>query len=635
MLQNLIRGKYQILREIARSNDIVYEALDTTLGRRVAIKILNLPAIVTGAARRERIERFNREARAAGRLSHPNIVAIYDCGEEGGNYFIAMEYLEGQTLRNVIDARGALPVREAVDIASQTLDALAYAHAHHVIHRDIKPENIHIQPGGKVKITDFGIARLTEEPALTQDGQIFGTPSYMSPEQIEGRAIDHRSDIFSLGVVLFEMLTGRKPFTGDSVISLTYSIMNADPLPMAGVPPALEQVVRRALAKNPSLRYSSAEEMRKELLQAEQAPPLFLSSASGFNRIPMAQNSAAPPPAYPPNFVYPSYSALPPNAGYLLSQPNLSAFGPTAQAGNLQLANPGNPRWSWANDPQMQRTPMPSHFSNPFAAPRPQLSFSLPPGVRSFLLAMLAAIAIGVALAVGVIAFLRAYQDYQQKSADQHVQAIVAEGAKAYAQMNYSEAAKQFLRALEAAGNSNLKAEIKTDLAYTYVQLARKAREQGDIKTAEQCYRQALLYVPNYATAHTELSQILRQEGRVQEANIESQAASQSPESAKQPPGFLSLNTTPLPGAAPPTNGTQSPDTFLEQRRQEAQNLISTAKQQIQSGDIYGAERSLESAVEKGAGLPEGAEAQQLLDQLHQMQPDSSSTNMGNFGDGL
>src|SRR5262249_42937553 len=213
-LVNVIRGKYRIVREIARSNDIVYEAVDERFGRRIAIKELNIAPSLTGQARRERIERFNREARAAGRLSHPNIVSVFDFGEENGRHFIAMEFLEGQTLRDSMQVRGALPLKEALDLVCQVLDALAYAHANRVIHRDIKPDNIHLLPGGQVKLTDFGIARLTEEPALTSNGQVFGTPSYMSPEQIEGKGIDHRSDLFSLAVVLYEMLAGRKPFLG-------------------------------------------------------------------------------------------------------------------------------------------------------------------------------------------------------------------------------------------------------------------------------------------------------------------------------------------------------------------------------------------------------------------------------------
>jgi len=298
--QTLIQGKYQITREIARSNDIVYEAQDTAFGRKIALKELNLAQGLTGSARRERIERFHREAKAAGKLSHPHIVSIFDYGEDNGRYFIAMEFLEGQTLRDKIMARGAFAIPDALEVASQILDALGYAHQRGVIHRDIKPDNIHILPGGQAKLTDFGIARISEEPQLTSDGQIFGTPSFMSPEQIVGGAIDHRSDLFSLGIVLYEMLAGRRPFVGDSVISITYAIMNVEPPPIAGLPYGLEQVLRRALAKSSLHRYSSAEEFKQALKTADQTPALFLNNnnlhSGRTGAFPQAYPQQQPPP---------------------------------------------------------------------------------------------------------------------------------------------------------------------------------------------------------------------------------------------------------------------------------------------------------------------------------------------------
>ncbi len=279
-MNDTVRGKYRIVREIARSNDIVYEAMDTGLNRRLAIKELNIAPGMTGQARRERVERFEREAHATSRLQHQNIVTIYDHWEEKGRHFIAMEYLDGQTLRDMMQAQGALPLKDAINIAAQTLSALAHAHDRKVIHRDIKPDNIFVLPGGHVKLTDFGIARLTEQPALTSNGQVFGTPSYMSPEQIEGKHIDHRSDLFSVGVLLYEMLAGRKPFTGDSVISITYAIMNAPAPALSGIPGGVEQVIHRALSKRPEQRQMSADQMRQDLQSAEQTPAVFLPSPS-------------------------------------------------------------------------------------------------------------------------------------------------------------------------------------------------------------------------------------------------------------------------------------------------------------------------------------------------------------------
>src|SRR5262249_279867 len=196
------------------------------------VEELVLAAKLGGGQRREGIEGFYREAKAAGGLSHPNIVTIHEVGEENGRHFIAMEYLEGQTLREVLQVQGVLPIPEAVRIATGVADALDYAHQHGVVHRDVKPDNVYLLADGRVKLTDFGIASLMLEGSLRGDGQIFGTPSYMSPEQVAGKVIDPRSDTFSLGVMLYEMISGRKPFPGDSVITITYNIMNMEPVPL-------------------------------------------------------------------------------------------------------------------------------------------------------------------------------------------------------------------------------------------------------------------------------------------------------------------------------------------------------------------------------------------------------------------
>lgn len=265
-------GKYQIIREIARSNDIVYEAYDPVMNRRVALKEMFLATGSTPQQKEERIRRFLREARAAGTLSHPNIMTVYEAGEADGRYFIAMEFLEGRTLRNELDLRGFLPTAEACRIAEAVLSALQYAHERGVIHRDVKPENIQLLPDGRVKLTDFGIARLTFEPNITMDGQVFGTPSYMSPEQVVGRELDLRTDLFSLGVVLYEMLAGAKPFQGDSVVAIAYAISNHEPVQPPQVPHPLWAVVRRALEKSPTLRFSSAAEMAEALRRAMADP---------------------------------------------------------------------------------------------------------------------------------------------------------------------------------------------------------------------------------------------------------------------------------------------------------------------------------------------------------------------------
>jgi serine/threonine-protein kinase len=275
-------GQYQIIREIARSNDIVYEAYDPLMNRRVAVKELSMPSGMTDAQKTDRISRFKREAQAAGTLNHPNIMTVYSFAEDAGRTFMAMEFLDGHTLRNEIDTKGFLSVERAVEIATSVLEGLSHAHSKGVIHRDIKPDNIQILSNGGVKITDFGIARLTFQPNLTMDGQVFGTPSYMSPEQVVGRDIDARSDLFSVAVLLYEMVSGQKPFAGDSVVSITYAIMNKEPQQPNQCDWALWQVVNRSLDKSPQLRYGSATEMIEALKDArKQAQSGLMNSSSG------------------------------------------------------------------------------------------------------------------------------------------------------------------------------------------------------------------------------------------------------------------------------------------------------------------------------------------------------------------
>jgi eukaryotic-like serine/threonine-protein kinase len=264
-------GKYQIIREIARSNDIVYEAYDPLMNRRVAVKELAMPTGANDAQREDRLKRFLREARAAGSLQHPNIMTVFEVGEDAGRHYIAMEYLDGHTLRNEVDTKGFLPPDEAVNVAKNVLAGLDYAHTKGVIHRDIKPDNIQLLTDGSIKITDFGIARLTFEPNLTMDGQVFGTPSYMSPEQIVGREIDARSDLFSVGVLLYEMICGQKPFAGDNVLTITHQIMNKEPDRPQQANFALWQVIEKSLDKSPQLRYPNAQAMSQALDDALRA----------------------------------------------------------------------------------------------------------------------------------------------------------------------------------------------------------------------------------------------------------------------------------------------------------------------------------------------------------------------------
>ena len=226
----------------------VWLAEDTSLHRKVAIKVL----AERYAEDEQFVERFRREAQSAAGLNHPNIVAIYDRGVAEGTYYIAMEYLEGPTLKDVIDERGGLEPNRAIDFATQILAALRFAHNHGVVHRDIKPHNVVVSRDGRLKVTDFGIARAGASQ-MTEVGSIVGTAQYLSPEQARGEVVGPPSDLYSVGIVLYEMLTGRVPFEGDSAVAIAMKHLGEEPVPPSvyapGVPPGLEQVVLRALGQ--------------------------------------------------------------------------------------------------------------------------------------------------------------------------------------------------------------------------------------------------------------------------------------------------------------------------------------------------------------------------------------------------
>jgi serine/threonine-protein kinase len=261
-------GRYEILGELGQgAMGIVYNAKDPLIDRVVAIKTINL-----GLALDEKEEfesRFYQEAKAAGRLSHPNIVTIYDVGKSGDVAYIAMEFLQGRELRDIMNDYGVLPVGQALDIAYQVAQGLAYAHEHGIVHRDIKPSNIMVIRDGHVKITDFGIARMASSAVHTQSGMVLGSPKYMSPEQVMGKAIDQRSDVFSLGVMLYEMLTGQAPFTGENVNAIMYQTLNSVPVSPSmlnhDAPEMLNFIVAKALAKNLNDRYQHAKDFAVDL----------------------------------------------------------------------------------------------------------------------------------------------------------------------------------------------------------------------------------------------------------------------------------------------------------------------------------------------------------------------------------
>ncbi len=261
-------GRYELLSELGQgAMGVVYKARDPVLDRVVAVKTINLTLPKDELSDYE--ARFYQEARAAGGLNHPNIVTIYDIGKSERMAYMAMELLEGEELRSVLSAHEPLPLELALDIAAQVADGLAYAHERHIVHRDIKPANIMIVRDGLVKITDFGIARMRSNEVKTMTGMILGSPKYMSPEQVAGKGTDHRSDLFSLGVMFYEMLTGDAPFQADSIHGIMYQIMQYAPAPPSlknpAVPEVLDLIIAKALNKNVGERYQSAEDMARDL----------------------------------------------------------------------------------------------------------------------------------------------------------------------------------------------------------------------------------------------------------------------------------------------------------------------------------------------------------------------------------
>ena len=299
-------GRYKIVRELGRgAMGVVYHAIDPNIGRPVAIKTIHLGA-GRGPEEQERMrERLFREARSAGILSHPGIVTIYDVEQQGDVAYIAMEFVDGPTLDHLLSAPEPLPAAQMFSILGQTAVALDYAHQKGIVHRDIKPANIMIAGDGTAKIADFGIAKIAASEQLTMTGSIVGTPHYMSPEQVQGQPVDWRSDQFSLAVIVFEMLTGEKPYTGEHLTTVVYKIVAEEPVPPrslnASLGGAIEGVLRKALSKKPDARYRTCQEFAEALEAACNATRGWkaMSRGGSLNEPTMAQ-AAAPAVSLPP-----------------------------------------------------------------------------------------------------------------------------------------------------------------------------------------------------------------------------------------------------------------------------------------------------------------------------------------------
>jgi serine/threonine-protein kinase len=302
--------RYEVQEVVGRgAMGVVYRARDPVIGRVVALKTIDLPDGIPGEQRADSLERFAREARAAGLLSHPNIVTIYDVGKAGenGSSYIAMEFVEGRTLRQMVPHGERKPSEEILRIALQVARALDYAHRRGIIHRDVKPANILIRDDGLVKLADFGVARI-ESSELTRTGQSVGSPSYVAPEMLLDQPVDGRADLFSLGVILYEVLTGEKPFKGENLASLYRQILSETPaLPSTrndAIPREWDTIISRLLEKKPEDRYSGAAQLIEDLRRLEKGMPLCsepTSSLAEAEPVPdwLIEQSASEGPAAP------------------------------------------------------------------------------------------------------------------------------------------------------------------------------------------------------------------------------------------------------------------------------------------------------------------------------------------------
>lgn len=300
-MSQMLANRYELMEKIGEGGmAVVYKARCTFLDRWVAIKILRDQY----ANNHEFVDRFQREARAAARLAHPNIVSIYDVGEDQGRHFIVMEYVQGENLKDYLSRRGPLTPQTVAEMGQQVAAALAHAHCRGIIHRDIKPHNLLVSPEGQVKVTDFGIARAAAASSLTETGVVLGSVHYFSPEQAQGGAVDARSDIYALGVVLYELLTGEPPFTGDSPIAIALSHLDSEPPAVAElcpyVPEDLEQAIMKAMAKDPAHRYQTAGELNRALApaasrtRAQEEPTRVLTAVPGREKATATRNRPKP-----------------------------------------------------------------------------------------------------------------------------------------------------------------------------------------------------------------------------------------------------------------------------------------------------------------------------------------------------
>jgi eukaryotic-like serine/threonine-protein kinase len=312
-----IAGRYELRGLLGRGGMADVElGYDTQLDRMVAVKILHGRYANDDSF----VQRFRREAQAAASLNHPNVVGVYDTGESDGRPFIVMEYVDGRSLKELLATEKVLPER-AAEIAGEVALGLHYANQRGLVHRDIKPGNIMLNNEGQVKVTDFGIARAVNAETMTQTAAVFGTAAYVAPEQAQGGRVDGRTDIYALGCVLYEMLTGRQPFQADSAVALAYQHVSANPTPPSQinpeVPPALEAVVLRAMAKNPDDRYADGREMHADLQRAVAGLPVAAPSVIAYEQTQALDRTRVVPAVEEPYYEEEEYYEEPRGRGWL------------------------------------------------------------------------------------------------------------------------------------------------------------------------------------------------------------------------------------------------------------------------------------------------------------------------------
>ena len=368
-------GRYEILQLLGRgAMGLVYKARDPLINRVVAIKVVATSAALPPEAQAEFKERFFREAQAAGNLRHRNIVTIYDVGEEDGLPFMAQEFVDGKSLAQHLKERGKLPLREALTVAKQVSEGLAYAHEQGIVHRDIKPDNILLDSKGRAVITDFGVARIAASD-LTRTGEVLGTPTFMSPEQVLGKPLDGRSDLFSLGVVLYVMVSGQRPFKGDTISSVCYHVVHSPPEPPVGrlsVPPEVSLLLEKLLAKAAESRYARAEEAAKtmdeildrttalsseEMVGAQGPPPtkgVTLPAGGTLPSRPSEPMRAEPPPLRPRGPLFYAGIVLGGLLVFIVAMGILVAIVKYAKSGRIEDQRP---TLEAANKPSSSETP--------------------------------------------------------------------------------------------------------------------------------------------------------------------------------------------------------------------------------------------------------------------------------------